>query len=71
MGCKKEGVEPSEHIMGLVTTVKGTTTMVQGSLEEWAAGKAVAPQWSKEGLMEHIVELVVADDQVRQSKFFM
>ena len=39
--------------------------MGQGSLEEWTVAKA--PQWSKEGLMEHIVELVVVDDQVREA----
>jgi hypothetical protein len=69
VGCQKEGVEPNQRILGLVTKVKGTTAMAQGSLEEWAAGKA-APQWSKEGLMEHIVELVMVDDQVRQVMFF-
>ena len=68
-GCKKEGVEPNQRILTLVTKAgEGTKTLGQGSLEEWAAGKA--PRWLKEGLMEHIVELVVVDDQVREAKFF-
>lgn len=35
----------------------------QKTLEDWTVAKV--PQWSKAGLMEHIVELVVVDDQVR------
>jgi hypothetical protein len=41
----------------------------QKTLEDWTVTKV--PQWSKEGLMEHIVELVVVDDQVRKNMSFM
>jgi hypothetical protein len=45
-------------------TKTGEGIKEQGSLEGWTIPKA--PLWSKEGLMEHIIELVVVDDQVRQ-----
>ncbi len=44
----------------------GTGPQEQGTLEGWTVVKV--PQWSREGLMEHIVELVVVDDQVRNVK---
>jgi hypothetical protein len=44
----------------------GTKAKEQGTLEGWTVAKE--PQWSREGLMEHIVELVVVDDQVRNAK---
>ena len=72
-GCQKEGVEQNQHILGLVTKGKGTTTSptkVQGSLEEWVTGQAT-PGWLKDGLMEHIIELVRVDDQVRCATIFM
>ena len=37
----------------------------QKTLEGWSVAKM--PQWSREGLMEHIIELVVVDDQVRKN----
>ena len=64
-GCEHEGVEPNQCILSAVKRAEqGTIPQGQGSLEEWTAKKI--PKWSKDGLMEHIVELVVVDDQVRQ-----
>jgi hypothetical protein len=62
-GCQSEQVEPNQRIMSAVTKT-GEGIKEQGSLEGWTIPKA--PLWSKEGLMEHIIELVVVDDQVRQ-----
>ena len=38
-------------------------------LEGWPVAKV--PQWSRQGLMEHIVKLVVVDDQVRKYIYVM
>jgi hypothetical protein len=56
-------------VSAVTKTREGTKTLEQGSLEEWTVGKApqLAPQWSKDGLMEHIIELVVVDDQVSET----
>jgi len=62
-GCQSEQVEPNKCIMSAVTKT-GEGIKEQGSLEGWTIPKA--PLWLKEGLMEHIIELVVVDDQVRQ-----
>jgi hypothetical protein len=63
-GCKFEGVEPNECVMS--ADREKTRPSQQGSLEGWTVAKV--PQWSKRGLMEHIVELVVVDNQVREVK---
>ena len=64
-GCTHKGVEPNQCVLSAVKWVEqGTITQGQGSLEEWTAQKI--PKWSKDGLMEHIVEFVIVDDQVRQ-----
>jgi hypothetical protein len=42
----------------------GKKLQEQKTLDGWPVAKV--PQWSREGLMEHIVELVVVDDQVRK-----
>ena len=56
--------------MNAVTEVAGGGKLrEQKTLEDWTVAKV--PQWSKEGLMEHIVELVVVDDQVRKYMLFM
>ncbi|KAN0138441.1 Ribonuclease H-like domain containing protein [Lactarius tabidus] len=61
-GCQREQVEPNERIMSNVMKPgEGAETQKQESLEKWTVTKV--PQWSKAGLMEHIVELVVVDDQ--------
>ena len=66
-GCQCEKVEPNERIMLAVTKpAEGTKPDEQRTLEGWTVAKV--PAWSKEGLMEHIVELVVVDDQVRKAK---
>ena len=62
-GCQSEQVEPNKRIMSAVTKT-GEGIMKQGSLEGWTIPKA--PLWSKEGLIEHIIEMVVVDDQVIQ-----
>ena len=71
VGCQHEGVKPNKRVVSAVTKTRGgTRTLEQGSLEEWTVGKAL--QWSKEGLMEHILKLVVVDDQVSEtSEAFM
>lgn len=66
VGCKFEQVEPNECIM--TADKEGSGLLQQVSLEEWTVTKA--PQWLKKGLMEHIVELIMVDDQVRKA-FFM
>ena len=63
-GCKFEEVEPNERVM--TADRERTGPSPQGSLEGWTVAKT--PQWSKRGLMEHIVKLVVVDDQVREAK---
>lgn len=63
-GCEREKVEPNERVMKAVTEAAGGKAQEQGTLEGWTVAKM--PQWTKEGLMEHIVELVVVDDQVRK-----
>ena len=67
-GCQSEQVEPNKCIMSAVTKT-GEEIKEQESLEGWTILKA--PLWSKEGLMEHIIELVVVDDQVRQQSSSM
>ena len=67
-GCQSEQVEPNKRIMSAVTKT-GEGIKEQGSLEGWTILKA--PLWLKEGLMEHIIELVVVDDQVRQQSSSM
>lgn len=52
--------------MSAVAEAEGPRPQDQKTLEGWAVAKV--PQWTKEGLMEHIVELVVVDDQVRNAK---
>jgi hypothetical protein len=65
-GCPREQVEPNERIMSNVMKPgEGAETQKQELLEKWTVAKV--PQWLKAGLMEHIVELVVVDDQVRQA----
>jgi hypothetical protein len=65
-GCKKEWVEPNEQVVSEVTAAEEwTKPQEQRTLEGWAVTKV--PQWTKEGLMEHIVKLVVVDDQVRRA----
>jgi hypothetical protein len=55
--------------MRAVTEAEGETKpQEQKTLEGWTVAKV--PQWSRDGLMEHIVELVVVDDQVRRVKYF-
>ena len=44
--------------------VKGTKLQEQTTIKGWTVTKV--PQWTRDGLMEHIVELVVVDDQVRK-----
>ena len=64
MGCKKEKVEPNKCIMKSVTKeAQGTRLQDQKLLEGWTVSKV--SQWSKEGLKEHLIELMVVDDQVR------
>ncbi|KAF8256624.1 hypothetical protein EI94DRAFT_1710730 [Lactarius quietus] len=61
-GCQRERVEPNERIMSTVMKAgKGAETQKQESLEKWTVDKV--PLWSKVGLMEYIIELVVVDDQ--------
>ncbi|KAH9023204.1 hypothetical protein EDB84DRAFT_1441037 [Lactarius hengduanensis] len=61
-GCQREDVEPNERVMSAVREVTpGTKSQEQGTLEGWSAVKV--PQWTKDGLREHIVELVVVNDQ--------
>jgi hypothetical protein len=63
-GCQREQVEPNKRVMVAVTEEEeGKKPKDQMTLEGWTVAKV--PQWSREGLMEHIVELVVVDDQVR------
>jgi hypothetical protein len=64
-GCKKNKVEPNDRVMSANGDRPGL--LQQGSLEGWTVTKP--PQWSKQGLMEHIIELVVVDDQVREVNF--
>jgi hypothetical protein len=47
----------------------GKKLQEQKTLDGWPVAKV--PQWSREGLMEHIVELVVVDDQVRKYIYVM
>jgi hypothetical protein len=47
-------------------TEEVTKPLEQRTIEGWTVTKV--PMWSREGLMEHIVELVVVDDQVRKVK---
>lgn len=69
-GCKRERVEPNERIMSDVKeAAEGKKPPEQRTLEGWTVAKV--PQWTKEGLMEHIVALVVVDDQVRKASSFM
>jgi hypothetical protein len=69
-GCKLAGVEPSQRIMEAVTMAAGGGKLqAQRTLEDFTVAKV--PQWTKDGLMEHIVELVVVDDQVRKVTSFM
>lgn len=65
-GCQHENVEPHKRILSSVTN-EGEGIKGQRSLEGWTVTKV--PLWSKEGLMEHIIELVVVDDQVRHATF--
>jgi hypothetical protein len=70
VGCEKEKVKPNERVMIVVTAAEeGKKPQEQRTLEGWAVTKV--PQWTKEGLMEHIVKLVVVDDQVRKVFSFM
>jgi hypothetical protein len=48
-------------------TEEVTKPLEQRMIKGWTVTKV--PMWSREGLMEHIVELVVVDDQVRKVKF--
>ncbi len=65
--CEHEEVKPNKQVMRVVTeAAAGTKTQEQGTLEGWTVAKV--PQWSREGLTEHIIELVVVDDQVRNVK---
>ncbi|KAN0139585.1 hypothetical protein V8E53_002614 [Lactarius tabidus] len=52
-------------VMSAVTAMTNTGEGIkeQGTLKGWNTANAKVPLWSKEGLMEHIVELVVVDDQ--------
>ena len=47
----------------------GGKLQAQRTLEDFTVAKV--PQWTKDGLMEHIIELVVVDDQVRKVTSFM
>ena len=70
VGCKKEQVTLNQRIMTAVTeAAKGKKTQGQKMLEEWPVAKV--PQWSRQGLMEHFIELVVVDDQVRKYIYVM
>jgi hypothetical protein len=67
-GCQCKQVEPNQRVMSAM--MKGADKkrpQEQRSLEGWTVAKE--PQWSKWGLMEHIVDLVVVDDQVRHATF--
>jgi hypothetical protein len=67
-GCRREQVEPNQRVMRAVekpAEVPGLQE--QRTLEGWSVAKE--SRWSKQGLMEHIIELVVVDDQVRHATF--
>jgi hypothetical protein len=66
VGCQNECVEPNKRVMNSVTKT-GEDIKGQRSLEGWAVTKV--PLWSKAGLMDHLIKLVVVDDQVRCVKF--
>jgi hypothetical protein len=69
-GCEKERIEPNKRVMSEVTEAEGGGKLKeQRTLDDWTVAKV--PQWSKAGLMEHIVELVVVDDQVSTVTSFM
>ncbi|KAN0130476.1 Ribonuclease H-like domain containing protein [Lactarius tabidus] len=61
-GCQCENIEPNQCMMSSVAKApEGTRLQEQSSLEGWTVAKE--SQWSKQGLMEHIIELVVVDNQ--------
>jgi hypothetical protein len=65
--CQKE-VKPNQREMSAMTkAAEEARPQEQQSLEGWTVAKE--PQWSKQGLMEHIIKLVVVDDQVRDAMF--
>jgi hypothetical protein len=71
VGCQCKQVKPNKCVMSAITAMTNTGEGIkeQGTLEGWNTANTKVPLWSKEGLMEHIIKLVVVDDQVRQMKF--
>ena len=60
--------KPANH-GGRDSGSRGGKLQAQRTLEDFTVAKV--PQWTKDGLMEHIIELVVVDDQVRKVTSFM
>ena len=57
--CKEAGVDPHPRAIGSDKNDKNAT-LKQGNLDSFMQRM---PTWTKQGLMEHIVQFVVADDQ--------
>ena len=60
--CKEVGMEPIAAALPQQSQDSSSLQDSQANLDGFV--KSV-PKWSKEGLLEHIIDLVVSDDQVR------
>lgn len=56
--CTKKKIKPHPRALP-PKSVQEETAEVQEKIDSF-----VVPKWSKEGLLEHIIEFIVTDDQV-------
>jgi hypothetical protein len=59
--CKEAGIKPVAAALGQQSQVSASLQDAQANIDGFV--KSV-PKWSKEGLLEHIIDLVVSDNQV-------
>jgi hypothetical protein len=60
--CKEVDMEP---VAAALPQKSQDSTSLQDSQANLDGFVKSVPKWSKEGLLEHIIDLVVSDDQVR------
>ena len=65
--CTSKNIEPNPRALPS-KSVQDTaeTEMVQEKIDTF-----VLPKWSKKGLLEHLIEFIVTDDQVALFFFFL
>jgi hypothetical protein len=63
-GCEKASIAPNSRCAPVGDDQSFGTRSTQSSIESFAIPVVKVPTWSREGLLSHICELVVSDDQV-------